>query len=57
MAVIVRNTETDEIVFSGFAKVKDAQAYVKDLTRADDAKARLDYWNREQFPVGETLSR
>lgn len=57
MAIVVRNTETDAIVFSGFSRVKDANAYVRDLTKANEAAARLDYWNREAFPTGETLSR
>lgn len=57
MAIVVRNTVTDEIVFSGFAKRKDAERYVKDMTNVENAKARLDYWNRTEFPTGELLSR
>lgn len=56
MALVVRNTVTDEILGT-FDKRKDAADFVKAAESYDNAKARLDFWNRKEFPIAETLSR
>lgn len=56
MALVVRNTVTDEILGT-FDKRKDAAAFVKAAETFDNAKARLNYWDRKEFPTAEILSR
>lgn len=57
MAIAVINTATGAIVKSDFDKKKDATDYVKAMEAVENAQARLNYWDRKEFPIAETLSR
>lgn len=50
MAIAVIDTVTNSVVKDGFGTKGEAIKYAKAREQADAAIARLDYWDRTQFP-------